>query len=64
MSIIKKITAREILDSRGNSTIEANVLLIVAFWAGRPCPRALPPAARRPLSLGTEIKSVIWARGS
>jgi len=36
---ITDIVAREILDSRGNPTVEVDVYLEMASWAGLPCER-------------------------
>jgi hypothetical protein len=38
---IKKVTGREILDSRGNPTVEVDVLLTGSLMAGR-WPRLVP----------------------
>ena len=45
MSAIADITAREILDSRGNPTVEVDVLWRAAPWGGR---RAEWSVDRRP----------------
>lgn len=37
---ITDVYAREILDSRGNPTVEVEVILWTAFWAGRLFPAA------------------------
>lgn len=39
---IEKIVAREILDSRGNPTVEVDVVLNQALWDAHPCRRVLP----------------------
>lgn len=55
-SEILDVYAREILDSRGNPTVEVEVLTEDAPWAGRPCPREPAPASMRRWSFGTEEK--------
>jgi hypothetical protein len=47
MSTIIDIHAREILDSRGNPTVEVDVTSKTAPWAAPRCPRAPPPARMR-----------------
>lgn len=44
MSTIVDIFAREILDSRGNPTVEADVLRSQALLGGQPCLPVLRPA--------------------
>lgn len=44
MSTIVSVRAREILDSRGNPTVEVEVALNPAIPAAPPCLPALPPA--------------------
>ena len=50
MSKIKKVFGREILDSRGNPTVEVDVVLDNGILAGPLFPRALPRAAKRLLN--------------
>lgn len=44
---IEKVIGREIIDSRGNPTVEAEVWLRTAPWAGARPPAAHPPASLR-----------------
>ena len=64
MSAIVDIVGREILDSRGNPTVEGDVLLERASWAAPPCPRAPPPARTRPSNCATATRSATSARAS
>ena len=47
MSSIVDVVAREILDSRGNPTLEADVLLESGVMGRAPYPRARRPAAAK-----------------
>ena len=53
MSAIVSLHAREILDSRGNPTVEVDVVLESARAAARPCRRARRPARTRRSSCAT-----------
>ena len=44
MSTIRHVHARQILDSRGNPTVEVDVRLSPGSSGGPPCPRARRPA--------------------
>ena len=57
MTVIVDVTAREILDSRGNPTVEVEVELESAAWAAPRCRRARPPARTRPSSCATRAAS-------
>ena len=59
---IVDVHAREILDSRGNPTVEADVHLATAAWAGRRCPPALPPASTKPWNCATETNRATSAK--
>lgn len=51
MAIIKNITAREILDSRGNPTIEADVYLTSGEWGRAAVPSGASTGSREALEL-------------
>ena len=53
MSQIERVHARQILDSRGNPTVEVEVGCAPAPGAGRRCPREPPPASSRRQSCAT-----------
>ena len=53
MGKITDIYAREILDSRGNPTVEVDVVLETGVLGRPPFPQALPPGRRRPLNSET-----------
>jgi hypothetical protein len=58
----RDIRAREILDSRGNPTIEADVILESGV-IGRACaPAVPPPAPAKRWNCVTATRAVIWAR--
>ena len=59
MSAIVDIIAREILDSRGNPTVEVDVCLKAALSAVRPCHQAHQQAQKKPWSCVTAIKAAI-----
>ncbi len=61
---IVDVLGREILDSRGNPTVEVEVYLEDGTVAAPPCPPALPPASMRPASCGTATRAATWARAS
>ena len=64
-TIIESIRAREILDSRGNPTLEVDVVLVRRRdAAGPPFHPALRPARTRPSSCATATKSATAARAS
>ena len=54
---IEKVIGREILDSRGNPTVEAEVLPQEVLH-----PAAHPPANSRRWNCVTATRHVIWAR--
>ena len=64
MTAIVDITGREILDSRGNPTVEVDVLLEDGSEGAPPFPPAPRPAPTRQTNSATETKAAIWARVS
>jgi hypothetical protein len=62
MSSIVDVVAREILDSRGNPTLEADVLLESGVMGRAAVPRAPPPAAARRSSCATGTSAATAAR--
>ena len=62
MTLIADIKAREVLDSRGNPTVEADVILKSGHAASaQPHPVRLP-GSREALELRDVTKADIWAR--
>jgi hypothetical protein len=61
MPSISEIRARQILDSRGNPTVEADVRLESGAFGRPPCPAARPPASWRRWSCATAATAT-WAR--
>lgn len=59
---IVDVSAREILDSRGNPTVEVEVTLDDGTVAARPFRPVLPPASTRPASCATAIRAVTSAK--
>jgi enolase len=59
---IVDIKAREILDSRGNPTLEAEVYLENGICGRAAVPSAHLPAYMRPANSATAIRAVIWVR--
>ena len=59
---IVDVLGREILDSRGNPTVEVEVYLDDGTMAGPQYPPAPPPASMRPVSCGTATPDAIWAK--
>ena len=64
MAVIEGIGAREILDSRGNPTVEVEVVLEDAPLRARPFPPARPPARSRPSSVAMATRAATSARAS
>jgi hypothetical protein len=64
MSTIIDIQAREILDSRGNPTVEVDVHLAGGAMAGPLFPAAPARANTKPSNSATVTKNVISARAS
>ena len=62
MTIIEDVIAREILDSRGNPTVEVDVVLADGSVGRASVPPVLPPALLKPSSFGMEISSATWAK--
>ena len=63
MSIIEGIVGREILDSRGNPTVEVEVELDSGATGVPRCPRVPPPARSRPSSCATVTPSATCGKG-
>ena len=59
MSAIVDVVAREILDSRGNPTVEADVLLESGVMGRAAVHR---PAKKKPLNCAMATSSAIWAK--
>jgi enolase len=62
MSAIVDIVGREILDSRGNPTVECDVLLESGTMGRAAVPSAAPRPAREAIELRDGDKSATWAR--
>jgi enolase len=63
MSAIVDIVGREVLDSRGNPTVECDVLLESGTMGRAAVPSlAPPPAAAKPSNCATATKAATWAR--
>jgi enolase len=63
MTTIVDVHAREILDSRGNPTLEAEVTLVERQSSAAPrCPRAPPPARARRSNCATATRRATSAR--
>jgi len=62
--LIQQITGREILDSRGNPTVEVDVVLSDGSMGRAAVPSGAPPAFTRPVSCATVTPGAIWARAS
>jgi enolase len=62
MSAIVDVVAREILDSRGNPTVEADVLLESGVMGRAAVPSAPPPARARQSNCATATPRVTSAR--
>ena len=63
MTAIIDIHGREILDSRGNPTVEVDVVLEDGASAAPRSPRAPPPARTRRLKCATATRAVICGKG-
>ena len=59
---IVDVLGREILDSRGNPTVEVEVYLEDGTSAAPPPPPVPPPASMRPAGSATATRAVTWAR--
>ncbi len=59
---IVDVLGREILDSRGNPTVEVEVYLEDGTMGRAAVPPALPPAFMRPASSATATRAAIWAK--
>ena len=59
---IEKVVGREILDSRGNPTVEAEVYLVDGMLQEAQRHQELQPENSRHLSFVTETRVDIWAR--
>ena len=63
MSAIVDIVGREVLDSRGNPTVECDVLLESGVMGRAACRRAPPPAAREAIELRDGDKARYLGKG-
>ncbi len=61
---ISDIFAREILDSRGNPTIEVDVMLEDGFSGRAAVPSGASTGTREALELRDQMRSGLWAKGS
>ena len=64
MAMIIDVHARQILDSRGNPTVEVEVRLEDGSFGRAAVPRAPPPVSTRPSSAATATRTSTWARAS
>ena len=62
MSRIVKINARQILDSRGNPTVEADVFTESGYMGRAAVPSELRQENMKQLNLEMVIKESIWAK--
>ena len=62
MSLIKSVSAIEILDSRGNPTIEAKIVLDSGAHASACVPSGASTGSREALELRDMIKKDIWVK--
>ena len=63
MSNISKIIAREIMDSRGNPTVEADVFLESGAWGRAAAPSGASTGSREALELRDGDKSRYLGKG-
>ncbi len=59
---IESISALEILDSRGNPTIEVEVMLADGAWDARRFPPEPRPACTKPSNCATAIRNATAAK--
>jgi len=59
---IKTLKAREILDSRGNPTVEVDLTTESGISVRAAVPPALPRASMRPVSSAMRTRAATWAR--
>ena len=59
---IESVVGREILDSRGNPTVEAEITLAEALWHAAAHLPAHPLVSLKLWSCGTATRAAIWAR--
>ncbi len=62
MSAIVDIVGREILDSRGNPTVECDVLLESGVMGRAAVPSGASTGSREALNCVMATKAVIWAK--
>ena len=62
MAKIVDIKGREVLDSRGNPTVEADVIPDNGIVGSACAPPVLPPVPARPSSCAMATRAVTWAR--
>jgi enolase len=60
---IVEIRGREVIDSRGNPTVEVDVTSKAAPSAAPRCPPAPPPAKTKPSNCATATRSAILGKG-
>ena len=60
---IKKIFGREILDSRGNPTVEAEVTLVDGSFGRAATPSGASTGVHEACELRDEDRNATWARG-
>ena len=63
MSVIVKVNGREIMDSRGNPTVEADVHLADGSWGRRAAPSGASTGSREALELRDGDKSRYLGKG-
>ena len=59
---ILKVTGREVMDSRGNPTVEVDVALKAVRVDARPCPPVPAPASTRHWNCGTGTRHATSGR--
>ncbi len=64
MTIIEKVRGREVIDSRGNPTVEVEVFLESGVHGRAAVPPGRPPGREKQSSCGTAIKAGSAARAS
>ncbi|VEB44562.1 Enolase [Chromobacterium violaceum] len=62
MSSIVDVVAREILDSRGNPTVEADVLLESGVMGRAAVPSGASTGTRKRWNCATATRAATWAR--
>lgn len=62
MAFIDAIHAREILDSRGNPTVEVEVLLTDGSLDAQPFPQVPQPESSKQSNVATATRTATWAK--